>query len=176
MWRDFSTDAETKDAYPYTVAEVLSADIVYPAGEAAGVPIPLAWATNKTSAVSEGAPVTAADVPGIIDALGQNGANGIPVWQSYVLGLDPKSATATLRLAATPVASDATKVTVTGVIDTTKFPTIAGTTVTFRLASRNADGTWADIQTGSETPSFEVSLDTVAGKVLAVFADIATAQ
>jgi tricorn protease len=55
-----------------------------------------------------------------------------------VLGLDPADATATLRLAAAPVAGDATKITITAVIDTTKFPTIGNVEVGYRLAARNA--------------------------------------
>ena len=157
-------------ATPYTVTFV--ADIVYPIEGTAGVPIALAWATNNTSVVDDGAIVTAADVPNIITALGENGANNMPKWQSYVLGLNPADATAVLRLGAT--AKDATTVTITGSVDTTKFPEIAKVTVTFRLASRNADGTWSNVDgcTGAATPSFDVALDAVAGKTLAIFADI----
>ena len=159
-------------AVPYTVG--YAADIIYPIEGTAGVRIALAWATNNTSVVSEGAPVTAADVPNIITALGENGANNMPKWESYVLGLNPADATAVLRLAAT--AKNATTVTITGAIDTTKFPSISNVTVTFRLAARNDDGTWTDVEgcTGAETPSFDVALDDVAGKVLAIFADIVT--
>ena len=164
-----NTDDETKTAYPYTVA--FAGDIIYPIEGTAGVPIALAWATNNTSVVSEGAPVTAADVPNIITALGENGANNMPKWESYVLGLNPADPTAVLRLAAT--AKNATTVTITGAIDTTKFPSIANVTVTFRLAAQNG-AEWTDIATGATTPSFDVALDDVAGKVLAIFADIVT--
>lgn len=157
-------------AVPYTVG--YAADIIYPIEGTDGVPIALAWATNNTSVVSEGAPVTAADVPNIITALRENGANNMPKWESYVLGLNPADPTAVLRLTAT--AKNATTVTVTGSIDTTKFPSISNMTVTFRLAARNDDGTWTDIVTGKATPSFDVALDDVAGKVLAIFADIVT--
>ena len=169
-----NTDSATSATYPWTVLEVLNADIIYPIEGTAGVPIALAWATNNTSVVSEGAPVTAANVPNIITALGENGANNMPRWQSYVLGLNPADATAVLRLGAT--AKDATTVTITGSVDTTKFPSISNVTVTFRLASRNADGTWSNVDgcTGAATPSFDVALDAVAGKVLAIFADIVT--
>ena len=161
----------TSATYPWTVLEVLNADIIYPIEGTAGVPIALAWATNNTSVVSEGAPVTAANVPNIITALGENGANNMPRWQSYVFGLNPADATAVLRLTAT--AKDATTVTITGAIDTTKFPSISNVTVTFRLAAQNG-AEWTDIATGAASPSFDVSLDDVAGKVLAIFADIVT--
>ena len=156
-------------AVPYTVG--YAADIIYPIEGTDGVPIALAWATNNTSVVSEGAPVTAADVPNIITALGENGANNMPRWQSYVLGLNPADATAVLRLGAT--AKDATTVTITGSVDTTKFPSISNVTVTFRLAAQNG-AEWTDIATGAAAPSFDVSLDDVAGKVLTIFADIVT--
>ena len=169
-----NTDAETSAAYPYTVA--FAADIVYPIEGTSGVPIALAWATNNTSVVSEGAPVTAADVPNIIEALGEDGANGMPKWQSYVLGLDPADQNARLRLTASP--KTGTTVTIKGLIDTTKFPTIVGTTVTFRLVELNADGTWSTVDgavpSSDEPTSFDVSLDTVIGKVLYIFADIET--
>ncbi|MBQ6339143.1 MAG: hypothetical protein IJI36_08370 [Kiritimatiellae bacterium] len=156
-------------AMPYTVA--FTADIVYPIEGTSGVPIALAWATNNTSVVSEGAPVTAADVPGIIEALGQDGANGMPKWESYVLGLNPVDANARLRLTASP--KSATTVEIKCLIDTTKFPTIVGTTVTYRLAELNADGTWTKVAE-SNGPSFIQSLEDVVGKVLYIFADIVT--
>ena len=149
--------------------------------------IALAWATNNTSAVSEGAPVTAANVPNIIAALSENGDNGIPVWQSYVLGLDPSDPDATLRLTAEPVANESTKVVVSAVINLANMPVIAGTTVSFRLAARNGDE-WTTVESATPvTPltsdgpnnnapatAFIVPLDDVAGKVLAIFADIVT--
>ena len=164
-----NTDDETKTVYPHTVA--FAGDIIYPIEGTAGVPIALAWATNNTSVVSEGAPVTAADVPNIITALRENGANNMPKWESYVLGLNPADPTAVLRLTAT--AKNATTVTVTGSIDTTKFPSISNVTVTFRLAAQNG-AEWTDIATGAASPSFDVALDDVAGKVLTIFADIVT--
>lgn len=164
-----NTDAQTMAAYPYTVA--FAGDIIYPIEGTAGVRIALAWATNNTSVVSEGAPVTAADVPNIITALRENGANNMPKWESYVLGLNPADPTAVLRLTAT--AKNATTVTVTGSIDTTKFPSISNVTVTFRLAAQNG-AEWTDIATGAASPSFNVALDDVAGKVLTIFADIVT--
>ena len=172
-------------AVPYTVG--YAADIIYPIEGTAGVRVTLAWATNNTSVVSEGAPVTAADVPNIITALGQNGANNMPKWESYVLGLNPADATALLRLTAEPVANESTKVVVSAVINLANMPVIAGTTVSFRLAARNGDE-WATVESAtpvatltSDGPNnnapvtaFIVPLDDVAGKVLAIFADIVT--
>ena len=110
----------------------------------------------------------------LVTALSTNGANGMPKWQSYVLGLDPGNAASTLRLTAAP-ASDTSKVTISAVIDTEKFPHPAGTTVTFRLAAQNGDE-WTTVEgcTGSVTPAFDRPLDSVIGKVLRIFADIVT--
>ncbi|MBQ6337908.1 MAG: right-handed parallel beta-helix repeat-containing protein [Kiritimatiellae bacterium] len=162
---------ETADYYLW---EPTVAEFIYPvAGSANGLPIPSQWLIDNSIDGYTGGALTLAVTNGLVTALTGDGANGMPMWQSYVLGLNPNSATATLRLAAGPVAGDATKVQITGNV-TVVAGLDAHTTVTFRLASRNADGTWADIATGAETPSFEVSLDDVAGKVLAIFADIVT--
>ena len=109
------------------------------------------------------------------------------MWQSYVLGLDPSDPDATLRLTAEPVANESTKVVVSAVINLANMPVIAGTTVSFRLAARNGDE-WATVESATpvatltsdgpnNTPpatAFIVPLDDVAGKVLAIFADIVT--
>ena len=64
--------------------------------------------------------------------------------------------------------------TITGLIDMTKFPNPEGTTITFRLAEVNPDGTKKeDLVTDSDVPSFDVLLEDVVGKELAIFADIA---
>ena len=168
--------AKATDPLPYTVAEVVPGDVfVYPIEGTAGVPVTKAWLAENMSDIygsDPTAPVFASITNDLVTALSENGANNMPRWESYVLGLDPADATAVLRLAAT--AKDATTVTITGAIDTTKFPEIAKVTVTFRLASRNADGTWSNVDgcTGAATPSFDVALDAVAGKTLAIFADI----
>ena len=124
------------------------------------------------------APVLAGMTNALVTALSENGENGLPKWQSYVLGLDPADATATLRLTAAPVAGDATKITITAVIDTTKFPTIGNVEVGYRLAARNAEGEWVDVADATADATdpkvFTVPLDSVAGKVLAIFADIVT--
>ena len=106
----------------------------------------------------------------LVQALSGNGANGMPRWESYVLGFNPADATSVLRLAAVPK----TRAVVTVFGDVTLPETLDGnTTVTFRLASRNADGTWTDMASG-QSPVFDVSLDDAAGKVLCIFADIVT--
>ena len=109
----------------------------------------------------------------LVQALSVDGANGIPRWESYVLGLDPTDPKAQLRLTAAPVASDAAQVAIWAVIDTTKFPEIANVSVTFRLAEQNGD-TWTDVDgcTGSDAPSFTRPLEGVVDKVLRIFADI----
>ena len=107
----------------------------------------------------------------LVQALSVDGANGIPRWESYVLGLDPTDPKAQLRLTAT--SKDAATVTITGLIDTTKFPEIENVAVTFRLAEQNSDK-WTDVDgcTGSDVPSFTRPLEGVADKVLRIFADI----
>ena len=149
---------------------------VYPIEGTAGVPVASEWLAAQFPSIYPDAtkPILASITNDLVTALSENGANNMPRWQSYVLGLNPADATAVLRLGAT--AKDATTVTITGSVDTTKFPSISNVTVTFRLASRNDDGTWTDVEgcTGAATPSFDVALDAVAGKVLAIFADIVT--
>ena len=117
-------------------------------------------------------PVLANVTNALVEALSKNGANEMPRWESYVLGLDPTDVTARLRLTAT--SKDAATVTIIGLIDMTKFPKPEGTTITFRLAEVNPDGTKKkDLVTDSEEPSFDVLLEEVVGKELAIFADIA---
>ena len=158
----------------YYLWEPTVAEFIYPvAGSANGLPIPSQWLIDNSIDGYTGGALTLAVTNGLVTALTGDGANGMPMWQSYVLGLNPNSATATLRLAAGPVAGDATKVQITGNV-TVVAGLDAHTTVTFRLAERNADGTWTDIEAGKASPLFDVSLDDVAGKVLAIFADIVT--
>ena len=168
-------DAETKAAYPYTVAETLPGGFVYPIEGTAGLPIPSDWlAANSVAGYSDAEqPILATMTNAMVMALSGKADNGMPMWQSYVLGLTPNGANATaLRLAAT--AKDATMVTITAAVNVPATLENSGTTVSFRLVEQNADGTWTDIEAGKASPSFDVSLDTVAGKVLTIFADIVT--
>ena len=146
---------------------------VYPIEGTAGVPVASEWLAAQFPSIYPDAtkPIPASITDDLVTALSENGANNMPKWESYVLGLNPADPTAVLRLGAT--AKDATTVTITGAIDTTKFPSISNVTVTFRLAAQNG-AEWTDIATGAVTPSFDVPLDDVAGKVLAIFADIVT--
>ena len=169
-----NADAATKDAYPYTVAETI-AQFVYPIEGTAGLPIPSDWlAANSVAGYSDAEqPILATMTNAMVTALSGKADNGMPMWQSYVLGLTPNGANATaLRLAAT--AKDATTVTITAAVNVPATLENSGTTVSFRLVEQNADGTWTDIEAGKASPSFDVSLDTVAGKVLTIFADIVT--
>jgi hypothetical protein len=171
--RYMPVDAEAGAPQPYTVAEFVSG-FVYPIEGSVGVPVTNTWlATYLSDIYSDPTkPVLASITNALVEALSENGANEMPRWESYVLGLDPTDATARLRLTAT--AKDAATVTITGLIDMTKFPNPEGTTITFRLAEVNPDGTKkADIVTDSDVPSFDVLLEDVAGKELAIFADIA---
>ncbi len=157
----------------------------YPIEGTAGIPVDLQWLEDNLEDVT--LPILETQTDDIIAALSEQGDNGIPVWQSYVLGLDPSDPDATLRLTAEPVANESTKVVVSAVINLANMPVIAGTTVSFRLAARNGDE-WATVESATpvatltsdgpnNTPpatAFIVPLDDVAGKVLAIFADIVT--
>ena len=157
----------------------------YPIEGTAGIPVDLQWLEDNLEDVT--LPILETQTDDIIAALSEQGDNGIPVWQSYVLGLDPSDPDATLRLTAEPVANESTKVVVSAVINLANMPVIAGTTVSFRLAARNGDE-WATVESATPvatltsdgpntTPpatAFIVPLDDVAGKVLAIFADIVT--
>ena len=166
-------DAEAGAPQPYTVAEFLN-EFRYPIDGSVGVPVERTWlAQNFSDIYSDSTkPVLANVTNALVEALSENGANEMPRWESYVLGLDPTDVTARLRLTAT--SKDAATVTITGLIDMTKFPNPEGTTITFRLAEVNPDGTKKeDLVTDSDVPSFDVLLEDVVGKELAIFADIA---
>ena len=166
-------DAEAGAPQPYTVAEFVN-EFRYPIDGSVGVPVERTWlAQNFSDIYSDSTkPVLANVTNALVEALSKNGANEMPRWESYVLGLDPTDVTARLRLTAT--SKDAATVTIIGLIDMTKFPKPEGTTITFRLAEVNPDGTKKkDLVTDSEEPSFDVLLEEVVGKELAIFADIA---
>ena len=166
-------DAEAGAPQPYTVAEFVN-EFRYPIDGSVGVPVERTWlAQNFPDIYSDSTkPVLANVTNALVQALSENGANEMPRWESYVLGLDPTDVTARLRLTAT--SKDAATVTIIGLIDMTKFPKPEGTTITFRLAEVYPDGKKkADLVTDSEEPSFDVLLEDVVGKELAIFADIA---
>ena len=147
---------------------------MYPIEGTGGVPITnKVWLATQFPSIYPDAtkPIYASITNDLVVALTENGANDMPKWESYVLGFDPSDPTAKLRLTAS--SKNATTVTITGVIDTTKFPEPTGTTVKFRLAKRNGDQ-WTNLAAGSETPSFDCLLEDVVGEDLAIFADIVT--
>ena len=167
-----NTDTETMAAYPYTVVAAIL-HFVYPIEGTAGVPVANEWLAAQFPSIYPDAtkPIYASITNDLVQALSANGANDMPKWESYVLGLDPTDPAAKLRLTAS--SKNATTVTITGVIDTTKFPEPTGTTVKFRLAKRNGDE-WTNLAAGSETPLFDCLLEDVVGEELAIFADIVT--
>ena len=160
-------NAATRESYPWAVGRTT---VDHPVGHTTSVvTVPGLWIRDNLSGYADENGVVAIDsLSGAAAALAADGANGIPVWQSYVLGLSPATA---LRLSAAPKAGETKVVTVTGNADVLT-PLPEGVTVTFRLASRNADGTWTDIVSGSASQTFDVDLDDVAGKVLCIFADV----
>ena len=166
-------DAETGAPQPYTVAEAVL-EFVYPIEGTGGVPITdKVWLAAQFPSIYPDAakPIYASITNALVEALSENGANGMPKWESYVLGFNPADPAAKLRLTAT--AKDAATVTVSGIIDLAKFPEPTGTTVKFRLAKRNGNK-WTNLAIDSATPSFDCRLDDVAGEELAIFADIVT--
>ena len=168
-----SADAPAGSPQPYTVAEAVE-PFVYPIKGTAGVPITnKVWLATQFPSIYPNAtkPIYASITNDLVTALSENGANGLPKWQDYVFGLDPRDPDAQLRLTAS--SKDASTVTISAVIDTTKFPVIPNVTVTFRLAAQNGDE-WTTVEgcTGSATPAFDRPLDGVVGKVLRIFADI----
>ena len=156
----------------YTVGETVP-EFRYPIDGTAGVPVTNTWLATYMSDIYDDPtkPIFANITNDLVQALSVDGANGIPRWESYVLGLDPTDPKAQLRLTAT--SKDTATVTITGLIDTTKFPEIENVAVTFRLAEQNSDK-WTDVDgcTGSDVPSFTRPLEGVADKVLRIFADI----
>ena len=109
----------------------------------------------------------------MVQALSENGANGVPMWQSYVLGFNPTDPNANLRLTASP--KSATEVTIKGLnVVLIQGHIASNVSVTFRLAAQNGDA-WTNVDavvTADDPTTFVVPLDSVAGKVLAIFADI----
>ena len=173
-----NTDAETKDAYPYTV----TGDIVYPVdSETAGVPVPVAWIKDNTKLITDGAPI---NVDAVIEGLDQNGANGVPLWQSYVLGFNPTVATSKLVVGASAPVATATgyEVTVKGLNVNIPSTLDSGTKVAFRLEEATpagaAEGVWTarsePVAVVEGQPQATVKIDAVAGKLLRIVADIVT--
>ena len=166
---------------PYTVARV---EIIYPTGqtveglETIGVPIPLSWISANTVLIgSEG--LVLEDLDNIVTGLGQAGTNGVPLWQSYVLGLDPNVATSQVRLEGSKATAEG-YVTITGLnIHVPAILESQGTTVGFHLEETTpGSDSWTvrdDACTMAEgLPTFTVPLSTVNGKVLRIVVDIAT--
>ena len=171
-----NTDAATKANYPYTVI----GDIVYPVdSETAGVPVPVAWIKDNTELIG-----AAIDLDAVIAGLAQNGANGVPLWQSYVLGFNPKVATSKLVVGASAPVATATgyEVTVKGLNVNIPSTLDSGTTVAFHLEEATpagaAEGVWTarsePVAVVEGQPQATVKIDAVAGKLLRIVADIVT--
>ena len=169
-----NTDAGTSSTYQYTVGDKVRCAT---GGESVGVVVPLVWVAGNTTGLISGN--NAIDLDTLASDLAANGANGVKVWQSYVLGLDPNTATSQVRIESAVAAEDTTKVKITGVA--LSMPNLAsqGTTVAIRLQEKTAAGSsWAF---RSETcnfeggkPTFTVPASEVSGKVLRIVADIVT--
>ena len=169
-----NVDPATKVAYPWTVGS----DIVYPTGgDSVGVPVPASWIKDNTDLIEEGQPV---NIDTVTNGLAQAGANGVPVWQSYVLGLNPKDATSQVKLVGAKASADG-KVAIKGLnVNVPAVLAAQGTTVVFHLEeSVPGSDSWT---VRSETftvdkdgnPVFTVPLSDVNGKVLRIMADIVT--
>lgn len=107
----------------------------------------------------------------IMAELNEDGANGIPKIESYVLGLDPKEATS--RPVALPVqTSDADKLTLTvGGIDVKED---AGATVKYSVVTADTPEGLAEATPGEkqDTPTFELDLPTSGVKYYGIRLDL----
>ena len=172
-----NTDTATKDDYPYTVI----GDIIYPTGgDSVGVPVPVTWIQDNTTLITVG---QAIDIPAVITGLGTTGANGVPQWQSYVLGLTPSEATSQVQIAGEKAVNDGGtfKVTLKGLnVSVPEVLAAKGTTVAFHLEeSVPGSDSWtprSDACTidANGRPTFTVPLDGLSGKILRIASDIVT--
>lgn len=158
--------------------------IVYPTGgDSVGVQVPLSWVKANTELV-EGDWPTSGEMDNIVTetGLGKMGANGYPVWQSYVLGLNPNNAASQVQIAGASAVNDGGtfKVTITGLnVNVPEVLASQGTTVNFRLEESAPGGSeWtarsdACAMAGG-LPTFTVKVEAVSGKMLRIVADIVT--
>lgn len=133
-------------------------------GSSGDLKVPLAWIYENTAATGAS---SAADISG---ALVENGANGIPVWQSYCLGLDPNDATSVVMCvpaAGQPAEAGAFKFTTNVAIPAG----LTGVAVTASL-DRKSSGGWTEQATSAMSYNTPVALTANAdpGNALSFFA------
>ena len=133
-------------------------------GSSGDLKVPLAWIYENTAATGAS---SAADISG---ALVENGANGIPVWQSYCLGLDPNDATSVVvcvPAAGQPAEAGAFKFTTNVAIPAG----LTGVAVTVSL-DRKSSGGWTEQATSAMSYNTPVALTANAdpGNALSFFA------
>ena len=102
-------------------------------GSPSELAVPLAWIYDNTDAGD------ASDAAGTAAALSEDGANGIAVWQSYCLGLDPQDAASTLLCEAAAGQPSDGKVNIAA--KNLNVPAgLSGVAVTAYLDRKNGDG------------------------------------
>lgn len=159
-------------------------------GKNRGVMMDVAWL--KANKFIAGEVATQAELDGMQAALSESGKNGLPYWQSYVLGVDPNG---TYPLTIAKGVSSGENYIITGkfaggkegfntandTIFRVKPSKNATMTVEFTLVQRGAfdadanDWTWSEVESATQTasstntaPQFTVPMDKVANKVLAI--------
>ena len=139
----------TKPAY-YILPEVLTGT------ETTDIKIPYSWINNKF------------DNPAYDDIKGkleETAANGLPVWQNFLLGIADTAMLQVSFAKAEGSTADAPKTKVCFAVET-QAPTGTGATVTYTLMKSEDVGTsWTEAGT-STAPSFTVALPAAAAKTL----------
>ena len=181
-----TTTAEQYAATPYTV---INTQIVYPTGDTGdgqatvGVPVPYSWITNNTTLLPKDRVPTADEFAAVTKAaLEAPGANGVPLWQSYVLGFDPSEPSSNLRMVGVPVDGEPGKVMVKGLNIDIPEDLAAGTIIGYHLEeSVPGSNVWTpraetvEVDPTTKLPQVKLSLDAeVSGKILRLVVDIKT--
>ena len=97
------------------------------------IPVPMQWMADNGIAAADDS------IKSVAAALTENGANGIPVWQSYCLGLDPQDAASTLLCEAAAGQPSDGKVNIAA--KNLNVPAgLSGVAVTAYLDRKNGDG------------------------------------
>ena len=179
----------TAPQYAATRYTVINTQIVYPtsdteAGQATvGVPVPYSWITNNTTLLPKDRVPTADEFAAVTKAaLEAPGANGVPLWQSYVLGFVPSDPSSNLRMVGVPVDGEPGKVMVKGLNINIPEDLAAGTIIGYHLEeSVPGSNVWTpraetvEVDPTTKLPQVKLSLDAdVSGKILRLVVDIKT--
>jgi len=115
------------------------------------LPVPMQWLDDNGIAAADDS------IKSVVDALTENGANGIPVWQSYCMGLDPRDAgNAVFCAAAAEQPSEAGKVAIE--VSRSFVPAeLSGVTVKAYLDVKRPGHDWDFDETGETVSSGAIS-------------------